>query len=670
MIHHPSTSLVTTRQSDEATPLQIPNLKENVANNADVRAWVQENVLPLIQQAIDDGEGIRGEWLQVRRMTLLQHGEQGYRGISKAFVPAYAKAASTKVSHQAKSLFPSDQYLDVASEKDGDDAFVEECKAWMHYQMERRAKLRVEIKPFLRQLNDYGVSVAKVWWDQPISPVMTGGLESVLGSIYPNFSPSANCTGVRFRARDMFSWYIWPTNVGSLEEATLVFEAIVVDKQTFDRMFDTGRWLNRAEVGERAGVDDESESYRQVLNDDLLHNPNTAVTSEAGPLGMSSIVHECWVRMPLPKSLLINGEQPGDPVPAKVVIANGIPVEVTRNPFWHQKPPYLFQTLEARPDNFYGMGIGRMGLELQTLLNDFVNQTNDVARYALNPIVKMNPSLMVGPTPSLAPGKVFNMTDPNALQFDRPPSDMVQGGLMMGQTMQALLSDLLGAPPVLQGTGARGGARTATGSQILQANVKTDMQSDVEETELQVLIPLLEMAYSLGQQYEKDDIWVAITGGQPMRVRREAFLGNYRFRWMASSQTANQQLRAQQTLMFLQALPTMIPLLQAQGKTIDPIPVLRRFYADGIGGRDFDAIIKQAPMAPPGAAPGGMPGAPGAPQAPAEPRSAVEQAPGGSQGMAPGEGEDFMLMRQMVEGDPTLRGAVPGGPVTEDEGLL
>ena len=654
MVNTPSTDLVTTRESDAVTPLSatggLPNLKENFAQNADVKAWVDANLAPLIITAINDGDGIREEWLRVRRMTLLQHDRKGYNGQSKAFVPSYAKAASTKVSHQAKSLFPSDQYLDVSAVRDEDGPYVEECKAWMHYQLERKAKLRAEIKPFLRQLNDYGVSVAKAWWEQPITKPMTGGLQRMGDLLRPTFKPNANCSGVRFKTRDMFSWYIWPNSARTVEEATLVFESVVVDKQTFDRMFKTGRWVNQEAIGEQAGTDDESETYRQAINDALLHNTATAVNSVGGDLARASIVHECWIRMPLPKAAYAEGEEVGEPIPAKVVMANGVPVEVTRNPFWHQQPPYLFQTLESRPDNFYGLGIGRMGLELQTLLNDFTNQTNDVARYGLNPIVKMNPSLMVGPTPSLGPGKVFNMTDPNAMQFDRPPVEIIQWGMMMANSIGAQISDLTGAPPVLQGTGSRGAAKTATGSQILQGNAKLDIQADVEETEIQVLIPLMEMAYALGQQYESDEVWLAVTGGKSIRVSRAMFYGQYMFRWMASTQTANQQMRAQQTLMFLQSLPAILPMLQAQGKTVDPIPVLRRFYADGIGGRDFDAIIKDQPMPLPGAPQ--MPGAPGVSGAGPEPRSAVEQAAGGSAGLVEGEGDDFMAMRQEVENGP------------------
>lgn len=55
-------------------------------------------------------------------------------------------------------------------------------------------------------------------------------------------------------------------------------------------------------------------------------------------------------------------------------------------------------------------------------------------------------------------------------------------------------------------------------------------------------------------------------------------------------------------------------------------------------------------MAPPGMPqPGASPGQPGTPS---EPRSAVEQAAGGTDQLVPGEAEDFMAMRQDVEDGP------------------
>jgi hypothetical protein len=214
---------------------------------------------------------------------------------------------------------------------------------------------------------------------------------------------------------------------------------------------------------------------------------------------------------------------------------------------------------------------------------------------------------------------------------------------------------------VLQGSGAKGGAKTATGSQILQSNVKGELQDQIEDIELRVLMPLMDMIHSLGQQYETAERFLAITGGEKMQFTRDMLEGEYLWKWVASSQASNQQMRTQQSIGFAQLAASMVPLLQQQGQMFDPAPLLRRIYEDGLGQRNFDRIIKQAPMMPgmPGMPPGGSGGTP--PEAPGDrPRSAVEQAPGGSGEMAPGEGEAFGEVRSQADDMAAMLGGQQG----------
>lgn len=676
MSQSPETPIVTTRQADEVSALWLPEAKENFATDAAARQWVEDNLLPAITQAESDGENIRAEWREIQKMVFLEHSDVGYVGESNAYVPAYAKASASKVSALSRALFPSDQFLDVTAEKDEDTAYEEELKAWMHYQFENNAKLRLGMKPFLRQLVDYGFSIGKVWWNKPVIPDKAASLNKTLTGLYGGMGAAA-CEGLRFQTRSIFSWYCWPTTVDSLDAASLIFEVMQVSKQFADNMFKAGRWVNRDEVGEGDTADDAEVNLQEQQNL-VQKNTSTAVSSGVkGELGSWFYAKECWLRMPVPARLYGPDEVKGSPVPCKVLLVGGVPVEITRNPFWHQKPPYVMHRLEERPDMLHGIGIGRMALELQRLLNDTTNQNQDNLTYALNPLAIIQSGAIVGnQNVKIAPGAVFNVTDVSAVKFDRPPIEQVQYGNVREQQLISAINDFGGAPAMMQGTSSKGVSKTATGSQILQNNVKGESQDVVEDIELAVLVPAMQMAASLGQQYETDERFLAITGGRPVRFRREAFLGQYKYRWMASSQTANQQMRAQQALMFLQQLTPLMPVLAQQGKTIDPIPVMRRFYADAIGGRDFDKVVvsiqeMQQRLMQSGAMMPGMPGAPGAPppgpppSAPGgEPRSAVEQAPGGPEGssMAPGEAEDFMGVRAEADDMAAMMGAAGGMP--------
>lgn len=676
----PETPLVTAGPADEAEAFFIPRT-ENFADNQESMKWIDENLMPLIQQAESDGIPQREEWERIRNMLYLKHGaEQSYKGESDAYLPTYAKASDVRTSHINRALFPTDSVVDATSEDgQGDEEAV---KRWMQYQLENQAKLRLNMKKHVRCLNDFGFAVSKVFWHKPPNPdkavklqkaglALGNGTDGLYGTL------SADCDeGVRFLPRDVFAFYVWPTTIDDLDQASLIFEVIQVSKQDAVLRFKSGQWKNEKEAGFPDRSDDSLTDLEQQA-EHVTGNTQTSVASAAmGDLGTWGLVKECWLRMPVPRTLYGPGEVVGAPVPVKIVIINGTPVEACRNPFWHQKAPYVGGGLGTRPNQLYGTGLGRMGLELQGLINDTMNQTQDNVAYGLNPMAVINPTFLVGNNEvTIKPGGVINTTDPNSVKWDRPPVEQMSYGNQQLSTLTGFMNDLLGTPPIIQGTSAKGAAKTATGSQIMQSNVKTDMADVVEDLELSVLIPTMQMTYMLGQQYEKQERYIALTGEPPMRFTRDAFLGQFKFRWLASSQMENKQVRASQALQFLAQLvnPAVMQLLMQQGKVINPEPLLKLIYSTAVGGRDFDKIITPMPAAPPGMMPG-MPGAPtgampgqpgmppGAEEAPGgQPRSAVEQAPGGApEGAAPGEAEDFMNVRQEADEYAAMLGAQGG----------
>lgn len=686
MSYSPSTPLVGASSKDEVQGALVaaPDSETNFADDRASLDWLNANVLSLLSQVRDDATSQHAEWGSIRRMALLVKDEtSAYTGQSQAYLPVYQKARETRVSHLSRGLFPTDTYIDTAAVDPAREADAQTAKAWMTEQMERSAKLRAELKPFLRSLCDYGLGVAKVWWEKPIAPVkatrMTRlpGIEQMLHTYgQPGQAAAWSGEGCKFKARSVFSWYVWPTSVNSIEEASLTFEDIQVSKQYVDQMGKAGIWKNVEQIN--AGTN--SENFNTELQAQLEETRGSslaAVDLRAGDLANWTILTECWFMMPIPRALYTPNEVPGCPVPVKAVFAGGVLVEVRRNPFWHQKPPYVMQRMNETTDSFYTVGMGRSMLSVQGLINDMVNQTNDNGIYGLNPIVKYNPNLIVGPLEPFAPGKMYGMTDTNAMVFDRPPIEQLQYGVMILNQLISYANDLTGVPAVLQGSGAKGGARTATGSQILQSNVKGELQDLIEDIEQRVLQPTMQMFHSLGQQYESSERYLAISGGEKLQFTRDMLEGEFTWKWVASSQAVNQQQRAQQALTFLQSAvnPAVLQLLQMQGKMLNPEPLLRRIYEDGLGQRNFDRVITQAgppqgmpgpggPQGMPGMGPGG-PGGPGGPPG-GEPRSAVEQAAGGSGPMAPGEGEEFMGVRAGADEMAAMMGAQGGGEGGEE----
>lgn len=671
----PETPLVALNTQDEVGSVipgalvAFPSSDVNFADDEKANAWLKEHVLGLLRYTRDDSTAQHEEWGRIRRMaSMVRDNTAGYQGMSNAYLPIYQKALETRVSHTGRGLFPTDTYLDAEAVNPEFEAATPAAKAWMMHQMESSAKVRAEMKSFLRSLHNYGLAVAKVFWERkpkaakPRNARMTRlpGIKDLLYT-YGEAQPWT-CEGLRFKPRSVFSWYVWPTTINSIEEASLVFEDIQVSKQYTMEMGRLGHWKNVEAVLQSTTTDADRPAMQEQL-DEIRSSANTATSTKLGDLATWNMITECWLRMPVPDALYVGDEEKGSAVPVKVIFAGGEVVEVRRNPFWHQKPPYLMIRMNENTDSFYTIGMGRTMEGLQQLANDFINQTNDNATYGLNPVVKINPNVMIGPPEPLSPGKTYAMTDPNGMVFDRPPIEQMQYGLNLTNQIISYCNDFSGAPSVLQGSGAKGGAKTATGSQILQGNVKGELQDLVEDIELRVMMPLMEMTHSLGQQYESAERYFAISGGEKVQFTREALEGEFNWKWVASSQASNQQMRAQNSIQFAQLAASMVPLLQQQGKMFNPEPLLRQVWESGLGNRNFDKLITQAPppMMPGMAGPGGMPEEAGPEmEGVQEPRSAVEQAPGGSAGMVPGEGEAFGEVRQQADMMAGMMGASPG----------
>jgi hypothetical protein len=475
----------------------------------------------------------------------------------------------------------------------------------------------------------------------------------------------------------MFSWFMWPPTVNDLREATLVFEDIQMSKQYIEEVGKRQGWKN-LDLAIWSPQPSNVNADMQEQQDAIRLSPTTAVdTTRIGEKAHWAYLTEAYFTMPVPKALYRPNEEPGSHVPVQVLMAGSVPVLVRRNPFWFQHAPYVVQKLNDTPDAFYGTGMGRLGKSLQYLANDFMNQTNDNATYGLNPVVIINPNLIVGPIEPLAPGRMWHMTDPSGVKFDRPPIEQMQHGMALTNMLSSWLNDLLGTPPILQGNNSKGGAKTATGAQLLQQNIKTDLQDQVEDIELDVLIPLMEMVAKLGQQYQDQD-WMVATSGGLITVAPDDLVGEFAFSWLASSQAANQQMRAQQAMQLLQILQPMVPLLMQQGYVFNPVPLVKSIAREGMGFRDFDDVLKQVGpdmmtmqmqmqgamgMPPPGGPPG-QPGAPGGVPPPgggADGRSAVEQAAGGSmEETQEGEGQAFGEVRQSADAMAGMMGGFGG----------
>lgn len=644
--------------SDEMmeTPIQVGNGEETLAGPSDnfaedkgVKEYILENVVPLMTTTVNARSAIHSEWQQIRRMTTLEHDKetQKYIGRSNVYVPAYAKNLSSAVNSISSGLFPSHDFLSVSACEEEYASFAEGVKAWMTYQFVYQAKLRPRMKPFLRQLKNFGLSAGKLWYHEASNPVRgSNPMRTALAAMGMG-GPGSRNSGLRFRAVSAFAWYVWPTTIDNIREAVLVFENVQVSRQFVESMFRRGLW-RKVQVNPTGVISSDTEAAWADALQSVIKDSSMGTDTGNGELAEHVFVQEVYVRMPLPSGAYGPDDEKDTPVPVQIVLLDGEPVLVQRNPFWFQHAPYVVKQDNEMPNEFYGTGLGRMAKGLQPLLNDLVNQTNDNGIFGLNPMIRADPNLMVK-AGKIAPGATW-WGPKDSFEFFRPPVEQLQYGMMLQQQAMSWLTDLLGTPPILQGTSSRGAAKTATGAQILQNNVRGDIQDGILDIEDDVLLPLCDLAYMLGQQYENADRMVKIAK-EPIKVPKEVWAGEYFFEWLASSQVANAQMRVQTAMQLLEFSGRLLPLIQQYGRGLNPIGLLRRMFED-LGYKDFNDTFPSIGMAPMDAV------GPGAGQGGASPltssnagASAVDQAVLGQEGndTASGEGEAFGEVRDQAD---------------------
>lgn len=590
---------------------------------------------------------LESEWLQTQRLSTMQHdGNQAYKGRSNVYVPTYATARDTIVSQLSRGLFPSDEYMDIESVDVNAEEQATIVKDRIKYEFECNAKLKVQLKPAITQYTDHGNGVVKYTYD-------TG--KQFIGRKTKGFQfAKSRSRGFTVSSRSIFNVVVYPENASDEKEVQITAEYLILSRQYALEMAKADRWENSEDALASNSVASDNDQYaRDTTLADIAKVPGLSTPVDNSdpkrPIAQLLSGVEIWCSIPLPNDAYVDGESVGSPVPVRILMVSGVPVIVTRNPFFHQNHPYLWARANVIPGSFYGSWIGRKSKGLQYLINDLANQTNDCGIYALNPIQVIDTNLMSGPVLPLAPGRIYRTRNiKEAMRFEHPPGELIQYGHQMTGMWVSALMDNSGAPPVLQGQGRSN--ETATGQSILQRNALQPLQDKIEELEQQWMLPLMQNCWALLVQYSDEPV---IVKGQQLTLP-DLDMFDYNFKYLASSQVANQQVRAQQAIQFLQAAVPIGQMLLANQKMMDPTIVLKSLFRD-LGLRQFDQFVFPMNQMQVLQAAGGQPGQPGQgkPENPEQVRGSEQNAPGPAQAGTPIEEpqatDDFSTTRSIAD---------------------
>lgn len=653
---------------DAAPAKFLPPLKNYAKNEKYVRE-VQQELLPVIQLTRDNRKRVEEGWREIDSMVEMKHGAgRRYFGRTDLVLPLYRKERQKLVSMLSKGLFPSDDYFDCTDKSSDDQTAAGPVKTYMAWELETNARFRALIKPSLCDLVDYGTAVGKFWYRKELAPRAEGMKLSPAQLGIPGLDEGLNASftqkpreGVAYSPRKLTNWYIYPETAESLDDASMVFEDISVNLAFLEGMKRSGLWEN-VDAAMAAYSTPEFQEKRTSFLSLVGMSDNT---QQGGKYALQPTLTEIWTFMQLPAAEYMEWEDTAAPIPVKVVVSGDFVLEIRRNPFFHQRPPYVVGRTEWTSGFFYGRPTSQLIAPLQALATDFFNQVNDNGILSLNPITLYNPGLMQGPLRPFAPGVPYPVSDVNnSIRFERPPTEQASQGLAFAQTLMAMAQDFGGSPPD-RSTQSKG-AKTATGMQILQRNAAIPLQDTVEDLELDMMVPMLYGSWKNAVQYRDKEVMAVVAGKQPLRISPEMLAIDADFKWMASSQTSNNQVRSQQAIQMIQMMLPLVPMLMQQGYVVDFTVLLRKVFNEGFGFRGFDHFIRRAEAAPSTGMPGPeqMPGI--AREQGDRMRSALEQVPGNGQVDAvPGEAEEFMAVRGQADDLAAMLG-VTGGAFGEE----
>lgn len=625
----------------------------NWADSERVRDRVKKEIVPLMDDARQGRAKLNFDWARYHKAWSKEHEFQAYQGKSNIYLPATKKSVETLVAQTVAATFPGDEFFATEPEKEEYGDMARDVQALEQNRAED-AKIRQHAEAYYRQLFMKGNSPVRIHWKsksyQTVKRKKKAAQEADLYNVMLGGKPEMESSyeGPCMTPVVMEDFYAWPPNVNNLEDAMLVFEDFSTTKRDLMKDVAAGRYYGpEAEAAGSAVIAEKEAADTERLSGQGL-TPPQGTGNKAGVEFVDASHVYCEFD---PNAL--EGKDEENCIPFCFTITkDGKVLRAVEARFTcpGAPHPYVMGRLGQIVGRLYGSGSVEDIYPLQLLLNDQTNQAMDIATWVLNPGIVSNPNVLMGPITSFEPGFQVLATDINAaLKEFRPPQEMIQSSAVLLTQTMSWIQDFIGSQPVLSGGSAPGRAfKTATGVGVANQNAQLPLQQVVRCQETDTWQPMMKRFWALDRAFAKDPVLLAAGGPFALQAARTIqpmeLYGDYRFRWNASTQLMNAQVRGQQIMQALQVLgnPQTMQALGAMGIRVNLAPLITRLMRDVFGFRDTDKILVQGPP-PMQGPPGGPPGQPQPGQQPAGPPGSNPLA-GAQPGLDPSGG--FGAVRQ------------------------
>lgn len=544
---------------------------KNFASNKKLADRVREYYTNKMRRLRYDRTNLEEEWMKFFKMwNVTKDGYAGYNGRAQLYIPEVRKSVEAQARKLTHAAFSQEEWFDCSPGADGTPEGAQINKSVRTFQA-NQAMLELKYFVYARQQCLYGTSPIYVPWRKETVRAFRSKRDA-RGKVKPAIEDVELFNGPEFVVRDLFRWYSLNPKEPDVQKSGCgeFFLRTIAD-------------LKKMEAdGELYGLEDILKGPGNAyLTEELLRDVERAEAQglqiqDQGYAGEASLVLSddkdnqgtfkvCRIfdRMVAPE-MCEKDEDPTAPIPVQIEFYNDGHVGlIRRNPFFHQKVPYLVgHYILPNADEGYGQGIPKAIQYMQYEINSTAEQTMDSKTLALNPIALVDPGL-AGQVNDfiIEPGATW-FVNPAGVKFGSVP-DLTQTGYVAINQIRGLIQDHSDRNPALPSE-LTGKSRSATQSDIVSQSLSIDDEAFQKQNEMMVLNPLMEMWESLTDQNIEGDQVIMLLGRRAsdwkrILVTKNQTLGRYRYTWKAASSIKNKSIVARQMLDMMKVIGSLPP---------------------------------------------------------------------------------------------------------------
>ena len=521
---------------------------------------------------------IEDEWLKAHDAWIGVQTYSFYESEFKHFIPAFRRTIEKTVVRTVEQLMPHHEFYQVYPGDDKDeqgDTDMLSVHRYMDWLLNDWIKIRKMSKQLVRTYYLYSRCISKSTvkvYDMP--QMKEGRITGSIKQVWPDT-----------RAVDPFTFYLWPETATRLEDATLVFEDVIMPYQDYAAMQAT-----MPDTIDPIKPEDLRPPIYPFHVAQRLDRVGMVTPEGVRGLAGDSPIKQQFVQL---SELYFKGD--GGRWIMGWLVWNLPEIRFTRlHLSRYPRPPYRIAVARELPNQHYTPGMGQDIEALQVLLNDQFNQGEEARAVSSGPPVILDPARV-----KRADSFVFGYRrkwygDPAGVKMLEIPDTSVNAL----RAAQFTLQYMEGSGP--QGLGAgqpvRGTPRGSAAVSQLVAMAGADIVDAAKTIEEDCLTPTLQDLYDLTCAFVPDLQIVQIPGAEgykPLVTTMSELFGGWRFKWAGASRFQDKQSDAQQALSYLQTLTHLADQLPAQGYKVDWATLTRVLWKDIFGERRLANIIEK-----------------------------------------------------------------------------